>query len=606
MEAEKQLAFLQNMTHLALTHAASTPNVPTPEGKMSHDKMLSFVQNMAKSGMPQMMASGGPITTAGGIGGAIGNLLGSQNQFQAQGAPVQAGTNATQLNNAYNGAQNGLGAQQNLVNNLQGGVAQGANTQGNLTQQLTAQANGQGPNPALAELNQQTGQNIAQQAALAAGQRGAGANAGLLARENAQQGAATQQNAVGQAATLGAQQQLAAESNLQNLAGAQVAQGQGAVQGLNNAQQNEQNILQGANTSLNNANVAQQSNINNVNAQVAAGNQSQNGNVLSGVGNGLSTLFSAGAGLFGFAHGGVVKMDAGGKVLDANARKHIAPHNFALPNGRYPIHDLSHARNALARVAQNGSPEEKAKVRAAVHKKYPSIKSACNGAYMADGGMAHPAMMASGGVSGQAVNGPQSFVGNWLNSSVNSSGPSVAATPTINANPASPFQKPQGGGGAPKKETADDGEMDDSDPNLNITQPIQELPMQGLGVGDLSQPYNPDPMNITAPQNLGQAPQISASQIPTPEDAGPFNITIPNAYKGGLMKDGGKVKSDGPGEKAVKKGDSLDNDKIPTMLSQGELVVDRDTLANPGPIGQMARALAQHIAQKNKSNKGKK
>lgn len=40
---------------------------------------------------------------------------------------------------------------------------------------------------------------------------------------------------------------------------------------------------------------------------------------------------------------------------------------------RYPINDASHARNALSRVSQNGSPEEKAKVRAAVHRKYPHI-----------------------------------------------------------------------------------------------------------------------------------------------------------------------------------------------------------------------------------------
>lgn len=62
----------------------------------------------------------------------------------------------------------------------------------------------------------------------------------------------------------------------------------------------------------------------------------------------------------------------GGK-LTAEDRKHIAPKNFALAGGRYPIEDASHARNALARVSQHGSSEEKAKVRAAVHRKYPGI-----------------------------------------------------------------------------------------------------------------------------------------------------------------------------------------------------------------------------------------
>lgn len=59
--------------------------------------------------------------------------------------------------------------------------------------------------------------------------------------------------------------------------------------------------------------------------------------------------------------------------LTAKARKHIAKKNFALPGDRYPIEDASHARNALARVSQYGSPEEKAEVKAKVRSKYPSM-----------------------------------------------------------------------------------------------------------------------------------------------------------------------------------------------------------------------------------------
>lgn len=59
--------------------------------------------------------------------------------------------------------------------------------------------------------------------------------------------------------------------------------------------------------------------------------------------------------------------------LTAAARRAIPKKDFALPGGRYPIEDASHARNALSRVSQNGTSEEKAKVRAAVHRKYPSI-----------------------------------------------------------------------------------------------------------------------------------------------------------------------------------------------------------------------------------------
>lgn len=66
-------------------------------------------------------------------------------------------------------------------------------------------------------------------------------------------------------------------------------------------------------------------------------------------------------------------------VLTAKARKKIKPSNFALPGGRYPIHDPSHARNALARVAQNGTTAEQQKVKAAVRRKYPGIAVGGNG-----------------------------------------------------------------------------------------------------------------------------------------------------------------------------------------------------------------------------------
>lgn len=49
--------------------------------------------------------------------------------------------------------------------------------------------------------------------------------------------------------------------------------------------------------------------------------------------------------------------------------------SFAIPGKRaYPINDIAHARNALARVAQHGTPAEKKRVRAAVTKRYPSLK----------------------------------------------------------------------------------------------------------------------------------------------------------------------------------------------------------------------------------------
>ncbi len=67
--------------------------------------------------------------------------------------------------------------------------------------------------------------------------------------------------------------------------------------------------------------------------------------------------------------------------LTTKARKRLPKSSFAVPakrsksggSGGYPIPDESHARNALARVSAYGTPAEKAKVRAAVARKFPNI-----------------------------------------------------------------------------------------------------------------------------------------------------------------------------------------------------------------------------------------
>lgn len=58
--------------------------------------------------------------------------------------------------------------------------------------------------------------------------------------------------------------------------------------------------------------------------------------------------------------------------LNAKTRNAIPTKSFAGPDRSYPIEDASHARNALSRVS-NKSPALKARVDAAVHRKYPGI-----------------------------------------------------------------------------------------------------------------------------------------------------------------------------------------------------------------------------------------
>lgn len=58
--------------------------------------------------------------------------------------------------------------------------------------------------------------------------------------------------------------------------------------------------------------------------------------------------------------------------LTTKARKAIPTKDFAGPDRSYPIEDRSHAANAKARVA-NKSPALKARVDAAVDRKYPGM-----------------------------------------------------------------------------------------------------------------------------------------------------------------------------------------------------------------------------------------
>lgn len=66
--------------------------------------------------------------------------------------------------------------------------------------------------------------------------------------------------------------------------------------------------------------------------------------------------------------------------LTSRSRKRLSKRSFAIPGKRaYPIHDRAHAANALARVSQHGTPSQKARVRAAVCRKYPTMASCKRG-----------------------------------------------------------------------------------------------------------------------------------------------------------------------------------------------------------------------------------
>lgn len=262
----------------------------------------------------------------------IGDIFNSSKGagFTGGNANVVQPVKEVQANTAYQTSTDAMRQQQDFLNALQGqnGIGNQSsvfNQQQALANQLGQQAQGGGPNPALAQLNNTTGANVANQAALMAGQRGSNANVGLLARQAAMQGANTQQQAAGQGAALRAQQQLAAQQALQqqqgmmgNLSTQQVGQQAGALNNLNQQAQSEQQLLLNSINAQNQANVGIQSNMNNVNGQIAQGNQSAQTGAVSGLIQG---------GMMALADGGVVDP----KVAFGESLRQALPDFFNAP-----------------------------------------------------------------------------------------------------------------------------------------------------------------------------------------------------------------------------------------------------------------------------------
>ena len=436
-----------------------------------------------------------------GIGGKVaGAINGNGGLFGQQGAApemanIQQGTSVADVQNAQQGVGNSLQAQQALLQALQaqGGLGM-QNAAANNLQGIAGQyqniANGTGPNPAQAMLNQATGANVANQAALMAGQRGAGANVGLLARQAAQQGAATQQQAVGQGATMQANQQLNA---IQGALGAQQAYANQANQiagqqigqtGANTqAQLSNQGQLQNALQGVNNANVGIQSNINTGNVGLSQSNAAAKQGVLGGI------MQGAGA-ILGAARGGMVHMADGGDPAEAVA----APANPSGPQSSF---------GKFLTAASGGN----------------NVAS-----------------------SNQFLNQNQEYG--------SSSGPQALKAGTASLLGALKPKK--------KVDTGETVATGDIGPNTD-----QSAPTADTSVGP----------------NMGMPTQVVGA-------------------KGGLAKGGGHVAAKKPSQKAEKSGNSYSNDKIPAMLSEGEIVLPRSVTQSSDPTAAAAKFVSQVLAKR--------
>lgn len=486
MTSDKKLAFLHKMAKLGMD---AIPHYD--QGGQVLGAVAGGATPLGAGGSAAGAVAGGSLPSAQGTGvaGIASNILGTENTFQAAPAQIASGTNQGQIESAYNNTQAALGNQNYLAGLGSGTMGQALNTQNGLANQLSLQAQGQGPNPAQSALNQSTGQNINAQAALMASQRGAGANAGATAENAARIGSGVQQQAVGQAATLQAQQQIAAQQQQAQLAAQQYAETQGAVQANTVAQQNEQGILQNANQGYNNALTSGVGSANAANAQVAAGNQQAHSNMLGGL---LSGASAALGGLF--AEGG------------------------------------------------------------AVHK-------------MAEGGYMAPAPLV---VQPEAIVTPMSAVGQYLN-------PQASAMPAM----VTPMGAPEQGGYSKQA-----GKLGETIGSLGGGEEEQEQENTGaevLGPG------------ARAPMEMNREARGGMIRKPLPM----------MGKNEALIARGGKVKADGKDQKAIAGKDDYANDKVPVLLSEGEVVIDLDTLKDKGPLGQMARQVAHHISIRNAS-RGKK
>ena len=520
---------------------AGGPSGYTPQGAGagggSNGGGITGMGSSPNPAMPNITSPVTPAQLAASQAGATTALGGSQNLLNA--LTSQGGAaNQTGVFNQGNslagqlGAANGIGAQTGAIGSLQdiGGQQQAT------AQQLQNVANGQGPNPAQAMLNQATGQNVANQAALMAGQRGAGANVGLMARQAAQQGAAAQQQAAGQGATMQAQQSLGALGQLtgqqQAMAGTQGqigALGQGLTaqqqaqlaQNAGVAQNQVGNLIAGTgqNISGNLQNVGQnlgaagQFNSNVVSGQnsVNAGNTAMNVQAMAGRQGVTNTLLSGASGAIPVATGG------GGSDTGT-------PDATPLDTG---------AQNGSAQSAGANAAGTDATVAG------PSITTAARGGYIgsyADGGdtvapqgAAAPAAAGVLPVLQQSPMGPQSAFGRYL-------------------------------------------------AGLGTQQNNLPMPMAGGGKVKALLSEN----EVVVPPRIAKSPEKSA------------------AYVARTLANGGGVKASTQDEKATKPGNSYANDKIEKSLPEGAIVIPRSVMQSKDPARGAADFVAKIMARRSR------
>lgn len=539
------------------------------------------------------------------MGGIVSSLTGQGGSgltYNAAPADIQKAATNTEALDAYTRTTKGLLNQRNFLTALQAqnGIQNQSdvfNQQQGLANQLQGVANGTGPNPALAQYNQATGQNVAQQAALMAGQRGVGANAGLIARQIAQQGAGIQQQAAGQAATLQAQQQLAGMNALQqqqallgNTAGAQVGNQANATTGYNQAAQSQQQNILNALAQRNQSNVASQGNVNSNNAQIqsiaARGQQGLFGGLMNGIGGVAGGLFKGGGtdGSSAAAGGSDAASQAGEGSTMVGGGLGDSASQFA-HGGMVPAYagggQVQQQPNSVGSFLYGSAPAPQQGGKTSI---VPVSSDATGSDAVYGGSNAFGQGVAQAGVNaykkmadGGMVDGPQSNAGKFLFGSTPSQ--DTAEQQPVREVPAAKLDSggSGGGGGGPNIGSM----VGDA---MGIVQKVGPWVQKGVNyfsngsaAGDASSAgeYVGAPATAagTAGGGFASAGAGESAVAGTGEAvASAAPVAAAAAAKGGAV----------PG-KANVKGDSYDNDNVPALLSPGEVIIPRHIMESADP-----------------------
>lgn len=509
------------------------------QGLAQQQALLDALKGQNAIGNQQSVFNQGQ-TLARQLDGGVGVQSGAQQQQQALNQQLAANNGAGNLGQVYGQGQQlagqlaGAGAVQNQSSAL---AAQQALAQ---QQQATAQqyqniANGTGPNPAQAALNNATGQNVANQSAMMASQRGAGANVGLVGRQAAMQGANIQQQSVGQSALQQAQQQIAGlqglsgqqqaigntQQNVAGIAGQQLAAQQAQQQAL--AGQAAQQVgLQQAGTTAQAQMGAQQIGQQQAAQQALAGQAANQVQQQAGATTALSQGHQAEQGQL---LGGMNAQNSAATGMQGN---------------------INSANAGLAGTQMQGQQATMGGL----------MNAAGSALSMATGGEIKPQKFADGGPTSSFGQ----FLSGWSGSQGSSQSPdtsfvNLSAGPNNGANEL----KSALGGIKPKMP--------------NIMGGKEGQPMAGPDAGGGGSPVD---------SIMSAAPLLAL------------------AAKGGLANKGGHVAAKKPSEKAVAKGNSYSNDKIPAMLSEGEIVIPRNVLQSGDPVAGAADFVSRIMAKRGK------